>query len=291
MEKLRNISIRMLAQSRRAAAAWVIASAALVAAYTGVAVAQGSSNGSVTVTPAIAVVDAARRIVIRGNWANACPPSTAEIVADASPSPAQLTIRLNEIFTFAACAQVITPFTYEVNYTPRVPGVLPVVVVTTGGQKVAEGRMTTVSNDDALAAVNLTGAWFESPTAKSLLMVSHSQTNPDALVGTWTLFDYSGRAVPMLFHSSRRADNPKVYVATFAEMVSLPPERAPVCGLNAPPLIVSACPSETGLMTGYAFSLRIEVLSDREIKVQAFSQHASLDRPGAVSSVMSRYDF
>ncbi|HPT55916.1 MAG TPA: hypothetical protein PLK42_04535, partial [Casimicrobium sp.] len=214
MEKLRNISIRMLAQSRRAAAAWVIASAALVAAYTGVAVAQGSSNGSVTVTPAIAVVDTARRIVIRGNWANACPPSTAEIVADASPSPAQLTIRLNEIFTFAACAQVITPFTYEVNYTPRVPGVLPVVVVTTGGQKVAEGRMTTVSKDDALAAVNLTGAWFESPTAKSLLMVSHSQTNPDALVGTWTLFDYSGRAVPMLFHSSRRADNPKVYVAT-----------------------------------------------------------------------------
>jgi len=285
MEKLGDIRIRMLAQSRRAAAAWVIASAALVAAYTGVAVAQGSSNGSVTVTPAIAVVDTARRIVIRGNWANACPPSTAEIVADASPSPAQLTIRLNEIFTFAACAQVITPFTYEVNYTPRVPGVLPVVVVTTGGQKVAEGRMTTVSNDDALAAVNLTGAWFESPTAKSLLMVSHSQTNPDALVGTWTLFDYSGRSVSMLFHSSRRAGDPKVYVATLVEMLSEPAKS--VCGLNATPLIISACPSETGLKTGMAFPLRIEVLSDREIKVQAFGQLV----PGGFSSVMSRFDF
>ncbi|MEQ1596098.1 MAG: hypothetical protein ABL985_13485 [Casimicrobium sp.] len=291
MEKLRNISIRMLAQSRRAAAAWVIASVALVAARTGVAVAQGSSNGSVTVTPAIAVVDTARRIVIRGNWANACPPSTAEIVADTSPTPAQLTVRLNEIFTFAACAQVITPFTYEVNYTPRVPGVLPVVVVTSGGQKVAEGRMTTVSKDDALAAVNLTGAWFESPTAKSLLMVSHSQTNPDALVGTWTLFDYSGRAIPMLFHSSRRTDNPKVYLATIAPMVSERPTWVGVCGLNAPPIIITACPSETGLKTGYEFPLRIEVLSDREIRVQAFSQGAFIDQQTTSGSVLSRFDF
>ncbi|MBL8309669.1 MAG: hypothetical protein JNL19_04540 [Burkholderiales bacterium] len=246
------------------------------------ATAQSSAENSVTVTPSIAVVDTARRITIRGNWPTACLPSTAEIVADASPTPTQLTIRLNEIFAFVACAQVITPFAYEVNYTPRLAGVLPIVVVGTGGQKIAEGRMTTVGKDNATATFNLTGTWFELPTVKSLLMLSHSATNPDALVGIWSVFDSDGKSRALLFHSSVRMSTPSVYQA---KLYSLSVSASAVDA--ACPNYGCPAPGFFGAEVGW---VRIDVRSSRELKIEAWMQGAPTDVL-AFGSVMTRHDF
>jgi len=288
MKKVIFRPVQILANSQRFLRALVVSIGVALAAQNGAALAQSSADGTVTVAPAIAVVDTVRHITISGNWHNACLPSTAEIVADPSPTPKQLTIRLNEIFTFAACAQVVTPFTYGVNYTPRVPGVLPIVVETTGGQKVAEGRLTTVRQDDAAATVNLTGAWFEAPVAKSLLMVSHSPTNPDALVGTWTLFDRGGQPTSWFFHSSLRLAKPNVYESKIYFPFT---EATTEFGCNFPPS-TPGCLSPQGFTSRFAGWLQIEVLSAGQIKVDAFFPHLMVASPAlGFSTVLTRYAF
>lgn len=270
---------RYLRFATQAVRALALAGAAALGVHAANAHAQLAYDGYLTVAPNIAVVDTARRIAIRGNWPNACPPASAEIVADADPAPKRLTIRLNEVFTFAACAQVVTPFLYEVNYTPRLPGTLPVVAVTSSGPKVADGLLLTVSKENAAAAVDLTGVWFDTPSAGSVLLIKHGQSIPDAAVGNWSVFDNSGQSRSLMFHSSVRTANPNIY-------------QAPLYSLTAP--TGSACPTYGCPVAGFTSTqvgwVRIEVRSAREITVEAW-MHGLPNDVLAFRSNLVRYEF
>jgi len=234
---------------------------------------------ALTVTPPVAVLGAPRRITVSGNWADACPPSSAEIVGGDDAALQRLDIRVNEVQTFAPCAQVVTPFSFDLAYTPRRTGTLPILATTRSAVKLAEGRMLTVAADDAAAAVDLTGLWVDAPAPRSLLMVRQSASNPDALVGTWSVFDNDGSSRSLLFHSSLRTDVVSVY-------------QAPLFSLAAP--AGSACPSYgcpvTAFTTRQVGWVRIVVRSPQEMTVEAWMHGFPADVL-AFRSELRRNDF
>jgi hypothetical protein len=117
------------------------------------------------------------------------------------------------------------------------------------------------------------------PTAKSLLMVSHSQSIPDALVGTWSVFDADGKSRALLFHSSQRTASPRVYHAALYSLSASATTPCPSFG----------CPVAgfAGLQVGW---VRVEARSSREIQIEAW-MHGFPTDVLAFSSVMTRYEF
>ncbi len=142
--------------------------------------AQEITSGSIKVEPLTAAANTTRRISLHGVWPNGCPPASASVVSETQTAPRTLTLRLNEIFTLAACTQVLTPFNVELDYTPKSPGLLHINLVLASGRVAATGMLGVA--DASGASANLSGTWFDGPQVGSILMITHSVAQPAALI-------------------------------------------------------------------------------------------------------------
>ncbi len=217
--------------------------------------AQKVTPGTVDVVPLVAAANTARRISIAGMWPNSCPPGGATVVSETTTSPRTLLIRLDEVLTLIACAQVLTPFSVGLDYTPTTPGVLHISVLQASGLMATSGMLGVT--DGSSANANLSGTWFDAPSVGSLFMITHSVLQPDTMVGSWNLFARDGQPRWYFFHSSRRTKVPYVYEAQTYEYQSAP---NPDCPISACPV-----PGFTGKQIG---SLRVTALTSRELIVE-----------------------
>lgn len=259
MQNKPHLQLMTIGAARAARALIALPCLALLTLATAVHAGQPGSGATLSVSPAIGVVGNERRIVISGEWSDACPPSTAAVSVDSETAPTALTVRLIEPATFAPCAQVITPYTVEAKYTPRLPGTLRVVATVRLDTTLADGRMVTVSTDNAGAAVDVSGLWLEAAPSSSVLIIRQSNSNPDALVGTWSVFGKDGNSRALLFHSSVRTVKANVYQAPLYSMSAQAAASCPDYG----------CPV-TGFTTTQVGWVRIEVRSTNRLVVEAW---------------------
>lgn len=239
--------------------------------------AQDVTSGAIDVAPVTAAANTTRRISLYGVWPNGCPPTGATVVSETQTAPRTLTLRLTEVATLVPCTQVLTSFLLAIDYTPKTPGVLHISLLQGSGRVAATG-MLGVSDGSGVSA-NLSGTWFDAPVVGSILMITHSVTQPSALVGSWNLFGRDGQPRWNLFHSSRRTATPYVYEADIYEYQSAP----------NPDCAVAACPAPgfTGKPVGM---LRVTALTSKELIVE----HWVNGLPGNIlvqRSAMTRLDF
>ena len=217
--------------------------------------AQDVMSGSIDVVPLTAAANTPRRITLQGKWPNGCRPTRVTIVSESPTPPRTLTLRLNEILAPVACTQVLTPFRFELDYTPSSPGVLHINLLQASGRVAATGVLGV--NDASGVSANLSGTWFDAPAVASILMITHSIVNPAALVGSWNLFARDGQPHWNLFHSSRRTASPYVYEADLYEYQSA---ANPDCPTSACPM-----PGFTGKPVGM---LRVIAITSKELIVE-----------------------
>ena len=239
--------------------------------------AQDVTSGAIGVIPLTAAANTSRRISVYGVWPNGCPPASASILSETQTAPRTLLIRLNEVATLVACTQVLTPFLFELDYTPNSPGVLHINLVQSSGRVAATGVLG-VSDASGVSA-NLSGTWFDAPAVGSIMMITQSVVQPAALIGSWNLFARDGQPRWNLFHSSRLTATPNVYEADFHEYQSAPNLACPT----------SACPMAgcTGKPIGM---LRVIALTNKELIVE----HWLAGFPGGIlaqRSAMTRVEF
>lgn len=268
------------AVARRIGAFTVTVTALALAGLTGLVPtvqAQEVTSGAIDVVPLTAPANTPRRISVYGVWPNGCPPVAAFIERETSATPRTLVIRLNEVFTLVACTQVLTPFRFELDYTPKSPGVLHINLLQASGRVAATGMLGVA--DDSGASANLAGTWFDAPLVGSILTITHSVAQPAALIGSWNLFGRDGQPRWNLFHSSRRTSTPYVYEADLYEYQAAANSNCPT----------SACPMPgfTGKPIGM---LRVTALTSKELIVE----HWVNGFPGGIlaqRSAMTRVDF
>lgn len=239
--------------------------------------AQEVTSGAIGVLPLTAAANTPRRITLFGVWPNACPPAGAFIERETTTTPRTLVLRLNEVLTLVACAQVLTPFRFELDYSPTFPGVLHINLLQASGRVAATGMLGVA--DASAASANLSGTWLDGPLVGSILMITQSVAQSAALVGSWNLFGRDGQPRWNLFHSSRRTSTPNVYEADLYEYQAATNSNCPT----------SACamPGFTGKPIGM---FRATVLTTKEMIVE----HWLNGFPGGIlahRSAMTRLDF
>jgi hypothetical protein len=239
--------------------------------------AQDVTSGAIGVQPLTAAANTSRRISVYGVWPNGCPPASASIVSETQTAPRTLLIRLNEVATLVACTQVLTPFLFELDYTPNAPGVLHINLVQSSGRVAATG-MLGVSDASGVSA-NLSGTWFDAPAVGSIMMITQSVVQPAALIGSRNLFARDGQPRWNLFHSSRRTATPNVYEADIYEYQAAANAG---CATSACPV-----PGFTGKPIGM---LRVIALTNKQLIVEhwvnGFPSEILAQR-----SAMTRVDF
>jgi hypothetical protein len=145
---------------------------------------------AVAATPPVAPPGTPRKIVVAGLWPNACVPTNARLGAPPSWAISQgIGILLDEPLTFAPCAAVLTPYRFELDYTPTVPGQVEILVMTSQASPLATGTLVTGDAQSPKAYYDVTGAWFDPQTAGSGLQVIHDFGQSDDIFATWAVFD------------------------------------------------------------------------------------------------------
>jgi len=145
---------------------------------------------AVAAEPAVAPPGTPRKIVVAGLWPNACVPTHAQLgFSPSSARPQGLGILLDEPLTFVACAQALTPYRFELDYTPTMPGQLEILVMTSRASPLATGTLVTGDAQAPRARYDVTGAWFDPQTIGSGLQVIHDFGESDAIFATWQVFD------------------------------------------------------------------------------------------------------
>lgn len=217
--------------------------------------AQTSTTGSISVNPGLAGVGVTREIVVSDTWPHACPPETIEVRPEPPINPERLVLRLHILQTFAICAQTLTPYVRKATYTPQRVGKLPVVAETSDGRVVALGRIDTLSKTPT--TMDLSGTWIDSFGGASILMLTQSELNPDALVGSLNLFDRLGLPRWQVIHSSTRT-SPNTIEAPLYEFTTTPNEQ---CASVACP-VAGTTPRQIGIVritTEFTHQLNITV--------------------------------
>jgi len=185
---------------------------------------------TVVVSPPVAAPGVSRTVTVNVVWPDACPP--AEAIAAPTPRgrPDVLVIRLNEPATFAPCAQVQTPITREVVYTPLLSGELPVRV--TSGMGVPLGEGTLVTRDDR-EPHPLAGVWLGNADEFAMLqLTATADGRSDGVVGSLNLFGRDSLPRWRLLHSSGESA-PGVVQASLSALTG-----SPAAGCSGP-----ACPA------------------------------------------------
>jgi hypothetical protein len=145
---------------------------------------------AVAAEPAVAPPGTPRKIVVAGLWPNACVPTQAQLGFPPSWAVTQgLGVLLIEPLTFVACATVLTPYRFELDYTPTVAGQVEILVMTSRASPLATGTLVTGDAQAPKALYDVTGAWFDPQTVGSGLQLIHDFGQSDAIFATWQVFD------------------------------------------------------------------------------------------------------
>jgi hypothetical protein len=145
---------------------------------------------AVAAEPAVAAPGVPRKIVVAGLWPTACVPTHAQLGVPPSWGATQgIGILLAEPLTFAPCAAALTPYRFELDYTPSIAGQVEILVMTTQAAPLATGTLVTGDAATPKARYDVTGAWFDPATLGSGLQVVHDFGQGDELHATWQVFD------------------------------------------------------------------------------------------------------
>ena len=145
---------------------------------------------AVAAEPPVAPPGTPRKIVVAGMWPNACVPTQAQLGYPPSWAVTQgIGILLVEPLTFVACATALTPYRFELDYTPAVAGQVEIMVMTSRASPLATGTLVTGDANAPKARYDVTGAWFDPATVGSGLQVIHDFGQGDAINATWQVFD------------------------------------------------------------------------------------------------------
>jgi hypothetical protein len=145
---------------------------------------------AVAVEPPVAPPGTPRKIVVAGMWPNACIPTSAQL--GFPPAWAQtegLGILLTEPLTFVACATALTPYRFELDYTPTKAGQVEILVMTSRASPLATGTLVTGDAQVPKALYDVAGSWYDPQTTGSGLQVTHDYRQTDAIFATWQVFD------------------------------------------------------------------------------------------------------
>ena len=151
---------------------------------------------SVAAEPAVAAPGVPRRLVVSGMWPTACIPTHAQLGFPPSWEVTRgIGILLAEPLTFAPCAAVLTPYRFELDYTPSAAGQVPIMVMTTQGAPLASGTLVTGDASTPKARYDVGGAWYDPQTSGSGMQIVNDFGASDAIHAAWLVFDpASGRS-------------------------------------------------------------------------------------------------
>jgi hypothetical protein len=144
------------------------------------------------VSPMVAAVAEPRTLTVTGQWPNTCAPVAATLDSSLFTVAKTITIRLQAPLTLVACAQVLTPYRFDLAYAGREVGVARVLIVSSTGAPTGEGRVVTTAPGLTRSAGNISGAWYDRVTSGSGLSFIHAYQGSDAVFGTWYLYDRDG---------------------------------------------------------------------------------------------------
>jgi hypothetical protein len=145
---------------------------------------------AVAADPPVAPPGTPRKIVVAGLWPDACVPTHAQLGFAPSGTGSQgIGILLAEPLTFVACAMVLTPYRFELDYTPAVAGQVEMMVMTSRAAPLATGTLVTGDAQSPKAYYDVSGAWYDPQTTGSGLQITHDFGQGDAVFATWAVFD------------------------------------------------------------------------------------------------------
>lgn len=152
----------------------------------------------VSVTPLIAAPNVPRKIIISSAWLNNCGPANVKLESTDTPQTGILTVRVSyaafDPNTFVCQPILGGDSRLELDYTPKVEGVLRVVVVTDTETKYGEGNVVTSGVGKTRSVVDISGLWFDPATSGSGITFQHNFRSDDVSFGTWYLYDQAGGA-------------------------------------------------------------------------------------------------
>jgi hypothetical protein len=210
----------------------------------------------VTVSPLVADIGVPRTIQVSGSWPDGCAPVSASLSVSTIPGQTTLNFRLQQPLTFAACTQVVTPYSHTLSYTPTQAGVQRIAVMLTDGRYLGGGQLITQASGQPRASVDLTGAWYTPVTNGSGLALFHSQSTTDVMAGAWYVYDSTGKPFWYLIQNGRWQSN-----TAFAGNLVETQAGAGACTLSLP-----AC-ARTQQSARIAANISIEVLALDRIRV------------------------
>ncbi len=249
-------------QRTRLGLAVALSAFALTSAHADPDASTQSFRGSIAVAPVVATVGTLRTITVNATWPNACPPTFQSAAMEPGINPTTLILQFNVLATLVACAQVETAFTATTSFTPSRDGDFTVTAITNDDRVIAKGKMLTLPQG-APGAQNISGVWLGT-FASSILMLTHSASASDAVVGSWNLFARDGSPHWQFIHSSRRTAT-NTFEAVLNEFTV--PANSEACGN-------SACPVR-GMTGREAGKLKFLLTKDDELTLELFSTPTS----------------
>lgn len=157
----------------------------------------------IAVNPAVADVGVPRTITVAASWPDACVPMNPTLSVSSLAGQETVNIHFTLPQTFAACAQVVTPYSATLNYTPTRAGVQRIAVMMTDGRFLGSGQIITQAAGQPRASQDLSGVWYDPASNGSGLALFHSQATTDVMAGAWYVFDGSGKPFWYLIQNGR----------------------------------------------------------------------------------------
>ncbi len=188
------------------------------------------------VTPFSAPALTPRNIVVSGQWPDSCAPVAATFDTLLATDFSMIVLRLIQPQTLAPCAQVRTPYRFELAYTPQQTGILRVLITSAAGRPATESRIVTTPADVTRSAGNISGVWFDPTTNGSGVTFVHGYINSDVVFVTWYLYDANGNPRWLSMQNSVWREGGTVLEADLLQTQALAPECAPL----------RACPAVSG---------------------------------------------
>lgn len=149
----------------------------------------------ISVVPDVDLPNRPRTIVIAGQTYSGCPFAPPFIDGVASITVAGIAIRLDPVQTLVPCnTNLLTPYRFELPYTPTAAGTQRVLAVSSSGGIRSESIIRTVATAGSTRAVgDISGSWYDPVTNGSGLQITHSFATTDVVFGTLYFYDSNGR--------------------------------------------------------------------------------------------------
>jgi hypothetical protein len=148
------------------------------------------------VTPLVGDVKVERKIRVFGEWPDSCPPISASLDTAFSQFTRTINVRLLLLLTSVPCPREPRSYSYELSWTPTVPGITKVDVYATtggGGESYRATNSIVVAPEKTVWAYgDISGLWYDPDTAGSGLTFIHNYRVSNVVFGTWYVYDNAG---------------------------------------------------------------------------------------------------